>query len=106
MQDDVIGIVEIKHNESHTSKMTSGKVYHSQSNNSFVCFDKACLKELNCERIFFDRNFFTSREGTICDNKTHKLNGSRITIDLLDNEEAVGQYEMVKEANGYKLYKI
>jgi len=33
-------------------------------------------------------------------------NGSRITIDLLDNEEAVGQYEMVKEANGYKLYKI
>lgn len=47
MQDDVIGIVEIKHNESHTSKMTSGKVYHSQSNNSFVCFDKACLKELN-----------------------------------------------------------
>jgi len=106
MQDDVIGIVDIRQNECSTSKKVGGKVYNSKNNYSCIHFDKQCMKELDCERIVFDRNFLTLHEGTICDNKTHKITNSRIQIDLSNIEESAGQYEMVKEGNGYKLYKI
>jgi len=108
MEDDAIGIVTIKNNEHGAfRKGNGGKGQYSHMNTcSLVTFDRACLRELNCERIVFDRNMLTLNEGTICDNKTFKLSNGSISLSLPDKEEKEGQYEMVRERKGYKLYKI
>ena len=108
MEDDVIGIVTIKNNDHAAFRSgNNGKAHYSHMNTcSVIHFDKECMKVLNCERVTFDRNNLIVNEGTICDNKTFKLSHGTISLALSNREELAGEYEMVKERKGYKLYKI
>jgi len=106
LSDDAIGIVTIKNNEYFAFRKSGKNSVSNINHNSIIHFDKACLNELNCERIVFDRNMLILNEATICDNKTFKLCSGSITLAMPNRDEIEGQYEMVKEGKGYKLYKI
>lgn len=105
---DTIGFVRLSKNRNgFTRTGYNGAVYQSASNCTYFYFDKHCAEVLG-ESVVLDKYNLTVRPADITDKKSYKIFGNGLLGVVMpqDDDELAGTYEMYKDGDVYKLYKI